>query len=133
MCKFNEPQAEFTDVFESTDENEFDSETESHHETEAHEDDKDDDTSTPDVDSTLVAHEESIHLGETSSSNNDVPPSRVQNLVETSKIHGNPNTGVKTRAQIRNEVANHLYISKIEPKNVKEALLDKNWIIAMQE
>ena len=41
--------------------------------------------------------------------------------------------GVKTRDQIRNEVSNHCYISQFEPNNIKEALLDEHWIIAMQE
>ncbi|XP_071699561.1 uncharacterized protein [Rutidosis leptorrhynchoides] len=38
-----------------------------------------------------------------------------------------------TRSQIFNLAANYAFISQIEPKNVKEALLDESWVEAMQE
>ena len=46
-------------------------------------------------------------------------------------IIGDPNRGVTTRS--REIVSNSCFVSKIEPKNVKEALTDEFWINAMQE
>ena len=43
------------------------------------------------------------------------------------------NSGIHTRLKTRNLVAFSAFISSIEPKNVKEALGDANWINSMQE
>ena len=40
---------------------------------------------------------------------------------------------MKTRKQIREEVSHMCYVSLIEPKNIKEALLDDSWVNAMHE
>ena len=46
-------------------------------------------------------------------------------------IIGDPNSGVTTRS--RGISSNSCFVSKVEPKNVKEALTDEYWINAMQE
>ena len=49
------------------------------------------------------------------------------------QIIGNPSSGVRTRSSLRNICNNLAFISQIEPKNIKDALVDENWMIAMQE
>ncbi|XP_075097849.1 uncharacterized protein LOC142175169 [Nicotiana tabacum] len=41
--------------------------------------------------------------------------------------------GVQTRLSLRNLCALTTFLSQVEPKNIKEALKDPNWIIDMQE
>ncbi|XP_050133129.1 uncharacterized protein LOC126609185 [Malus sylvestris] len=41
--------------------------------------------------------------------------------------------GIITPRKIANEVANVCYVSQIEPKNIKDALTDEEWILAVQE
>ncbi|KAJ0587298.1 putative RNA-directed DNA polymerase [Helianthus annuus] len=50
-----------------------------------------------------------------------------------SDIIGNPADGVRTRSATAHECAFAGFLSKIEPKSVKEALNDSDWIQAMQE
>ncbi|MGV7994836.1 hypothetical protein PJP12_29635, partial [Mycobacterium kansasii] len=51
----------------------------------------------------------------------------------TKQILGNPLTGVRTRRQLE-DICNYVcFTSQIEPSNVKEALADENWIVAMQD
>ena len=48
-------------------------------------------------------------------------------------VLGDLRKGVQTRSQVQN-VVNHLsFLSQIEPKTAKEALLDEDWISAMQD
>ena len=48
-------------------------------------------------------------------------------------VLGDLTKGVQTRSQVQN-VVNHLsFLSQIEPKTAKEALLDEDWISAMQD
>ncbi|XP_075103628.1 uncharacterized protein LOC142178201 [Nicotiana tabacum] len=42
-------------------------------------------------------------------------------------------SGVQTRSKTRNSVAFSTFLSQIEPKNIKEALKDADWITAMQD
>jgi len=42
-------------------------------------------------------------------------------------------SGIHTRSKLRNMCAFSAYVSLIEPKNIKEALLYPDWITAMQE
>ena len=49
------------------------------------------------------------------------------------QVIGNPLDGVKTRAATQNECMYAAYLSKIEPSTYKEALLDPDWIEAMQD
>ena len=49
------------------------------------------------------------------------------------QIIGNPSSGVRTRSFLRNICNNLAFISQIEPKNINDALVNENWMIAMQE
>ena len=49
------------------------------------------------------------------------------------QIIGNSSSGVRTRSFLRNICNNLVFISQIEPKNINDALVDENWMIAMQE
>ncbi|XP_073129102.1 uncharacterized protein [Henckelia pumila] len=48
-------------------------------------------------------------------------------------VIGNPSAPLRTRCQMINEFIHAAFISHIEPKKVEEALLDSNWIEAMQD
>ena len=41
--------------------------------------------------------------------------------------------GVTTRSKISNFCCHHAYVSQVEPKNAKDALLDEHWLMSMQE
>ncbi|GMI84085.1 hypothetical protein HRI_002077800 [Hibiscus trionum] len=57
---------------------------------------------------------------------------RELNYVKGGEILGDPSKGVTTRSSLK--LMNHVaFISCIEPKNIKEALKDDFWILAMQE
>jgi len=43
------------------------------------------------------------------------------------------NFGVQIRSRLKNFCACYAFLSHIEPKNVYEALIDSDWIVAMQE
>lgn len=58
---------------------------------------------------------------------------QVQKDHTPSDIIGTLHDKRKTKSQVIEEVAHHCYVSKIEPKSSKEALLDNDWISAMQE
>ena len=62
---------------------------------------------------------------------NKVPSIRIQKDHPKDFIIGDPNSGVTTRS--RGISSNSCFVSKVEPKNVKEALTDEYWITAMQE
>ena len=49
------------------------------------------------------------------------------------QVIGNPSSGVRSRSPLRNICNNLAFISQIEPKNIKDAIVDENWMIAMQE
>jgi len=52
---------------------------------------------------------------------------------KTENIIGNPNAGVRTRSATMNECLYAYFLSHNEPKKIEEALLDPDWIVAMQE
>jgi len=60
------------------------------------------------------------------------PSIRVQKNSPQDLIIGNPDQGITTR-KFTGIISNSCFVSKIEPKNVKEALTDEFWIRAMQE
>ncbi|PNY11358.1 gag-pol polyprotein, partial [Trifolium pratense] len=60
------------------------------------------------------------------------PSNRVQKNHPLDLIIGNPDHGITTR-RANDVISNSCFVSKIEPKNVKEALTDEYWINAMQE
>nr|CAN64305.1 hypothetical protein VITISV_026331 [Vitis vinifera] len=47
------------------------------------------------------------------------------------QIIGNPSSGVRTRSSLRNICNNLAFIFQIEPKNIKDSLVDENWMIAI--
>ena len=49
------------------------------------------------------------------------------------QIIGNPSIGVRTRSSLRNICINLAFVSQIEPKNLNDAIVYENWVIAMQE
>jgi len=60
------------------------------------------------------------------------PSIRIQKNHPSDLIIGNPDQGISTR-RMNDVISNACFVSKIEPKNVKEALTDDCWINAMQE
>ncbi|KAF7151833.1 hypothetical protein RHSIM_Rhsim02G0155200 [Rhododendron simsii] len=61
------------------------------------------------------------------------PSARVKLNHPTSQVIGKVSDPMKTRRQTRDEVSYTCYLSLVEPKNVKEALMDECWINAMHE
>ncbi|PNX61215.1 gag-pol polyprotein, partial [Trifolium pratense] len=60
---------------------------------------------------------------------NKGPSTRTQKNHPLELAIGNPNQGIATRRS-KEAISNSCFISKIEPKNVKEALTDEYWINA---
>ncbi|GAU42103.1 hypothetical protein TSUD_134870 [Trifolium subterraneum] len=60
------------------------------------------------------------------------PSIRIQKNHPSDLIIGNPDQGISTR-RMNDVISNACFVSKIEQKNVKEALTDDCWINAMQE
>jgi hypothetical protein len=60
------------------------------------------------------------------------PSIRIQKNHTQDLIIWNPNLGITTRRSV-GVITNSCFVSKIGPKNVKEALIDEFWIGAMQE
>ena len=48
-------------------------------------------------------------------------------------IVGDPQAGVQTRSATRNECFFSSFLSQVEPKKTEEALIDPDWVIAMQD
>ena len=70
--------------------------------------------------------------GGASSLRQQLPPVRKWTKDHTLElIIGNPEAGVLTRSAIQNECLFHNFISKEEPKKVKDALKDSDWVTAM--
>ena len=77
--------------------------------------------------------------------NNEDPPEEVKSNDELPRewkasrdhpldnIIGDISKGVTTRHSLKDLCNNMAFVSMIEPKNIKEAIIDDNWIIAMQE
>ena len=61
------------------------------------------------------------------------PPSKIEKNHPSDLIIGNPSDRMTTRQRYVNLVNYMCYISMIEPKNVKEILLDEFWVNVMQE
>ena len=60
------------------------------------------------------------------------PSIRVQKNHPQELIIGNPDQGITSRIS-NGVISNSCFVSKVEPKNVKEALTDEFWIEAIQE
>ncbi|CAM8887256.1 unnamed protein product [Rhodiola kirilowii] len=64
------------------------------------------------------------------------PSRRIARDQPISEVIGSPSEGVQTRRKLSNSrelAACSCFLSLIEPKNIKEALLDEYWVLAMQE
>ncbi|KAJ3698926.1 hypothetical protein LUZ61_002631 [Rhynchospora tenuis] len=48
-------------------------------------------------------------------------------------VIGDPREGVRTRSGLSHMIAHCAFVSQLEPKTFKEANVDPNWIVAMQE
>ena len=44
-----------------------------------------------------------------------------------------PETGVRTRRSTHNECNYYGFLSEMEPKKVEDAIIDADWVIAMQD
>ncbi|MCH97661.1 retrovirus-related pol polyprotein from transposon tnt 1-94, partial [Trifolium medium] len=87
-----------------------------------------------DVSDNAADIESNIDLANTKAADPQVnkgPSTRVQKNHPQELIIGDLNQGVTTRS--RDVVSNSCFVSKFEPKNVKESLTDEFWINAMQE
>ncbi|XP_074299879.1 uncharacterized protein LOC141631057 [Silene latifolia] len=80
---------------------------------------------------------QSFEEGEPSSNDNDVPSVsmkwRYKDSHPMENIIGNLRRGVQTRRELNNFCSFYSFISTIEPTNIKEALAELDWIVAMQE
>ncbi|GAU36127.1 hypothetical protein TSUD_292870 [Trifolium subterraneum] len=74
----------------------------------------------------------SINTNSTSDLSKKGPSISVQKNHTQEFIIGDPSQGIATRSK-NDVVSNACFVSKIEPRNVKEALADEYWINAMQE
>jgi len=78
--------------------------------------------------------EDSMDHGGASSSRENPPSARKWTKSHTPDlIIGNPDAGVRTRTATSSECLYNSFLSQTEPKKVKEALLDADWVQAMQE
>ncbi|KAJ1689041.1 hypothetical protein LUZ63_013196 [Rhynchospora breviuscula] len=50
-----------------------------------------------------------------------------------SNVIGDPREGVRTRSGLNQMICHCAFVSQLEPKSFKEANVDPNWIVAMQE
>ena len=79
----------------------------------------------------------SLGAEETHESNRKAPSRRVQLNHPATDIIGALEEGVRTRSKtpsnLQEEIGNVCFVSKIEPKNVNEAVNDEYWCTAMQE
>ncbi|KAM2204349.1 hypothetical protein ACFX1S_023996 [Malus domestica] len=69
----------------------------------------------------------------TSSQSLQTGAKQVQRDHKSTDIIGSSDDKMKTRRQVAEEISFVCYVSLIEPKNVKEAVVDNDWINAMQE
>jgi hypothetical protein len=65
------------------------------------------------------------------------PPTQVRATIQRNhpvdQILGDISKGVTTRSRLANFCEHYSFVSSIEPFRVEEALLDPNWVLAMQE
>jgi hypothetical protein len=66
-----------------------------------------------------------------------VPPTQVRATIQRNhpvdQILGDISKGVTTRSRLVNFCEQYSFVSSIEPFRVEEALLDPDWVLAMQE
>jgi hypothetical protein len=65
------------------------------------------------------------------------PPTQVRATIQRNhpvdQILGDISKGVTTRSRLANFCEHYSFVSSIEPFRVEEALLDSDWVLAMQE
>jgi hypothetical protein len=65
------------------------------------------------------------------------PPTQVRAMIQRNhpvdQILGDISKGVTTRSRLANFCEHYSFVSSIEPFRVEEALLDPDWVLAMQE
>ena len=65
------------------------------------------------------------------------PPTQVRATIQRNhpvdQILGDISKGVTTRSRLANFCEHYSFVSSIEPFGVEEALLDPDWVLAMQE
>ena len=65
------------------------------------------------------------------------PPTQVRAVIQrdhpVDQILGDISKGVTTRSRLVNFCEHYSFVSSIEPFRVEEALLDPDWVLAMQE
>jgi hypothetical protein len=65
------------------------------------------------------------------------PPTQVRAMIQRNhpidQILGDISKGVTTRSRLINFCEHYSFVSSIEPFRVEEALLDPDWVLAMQE
>ncbi|XP_070045068.1 uncharacterized protein [Nicotiana tomentosiformis] len=62
-----------------------------------------------------------------------IRPWKHQSSHPLENVISDPNAEVQTRSSLRNLCALTIFLSQVEPKNIKEALKDRYWIIVIQE
>ncbi|KAL8127849.1 hypothetical protein AgCh_014691 [Apium graveolens] len=95
---------------------------------------------TPEFDSTNSGGErEEGSTSHTNDEENDEGTSQQTHTRKCDRIHtreaiiGDPTAGVRTRSATANECLHACFLSQVEPKKTEEALMDPDWISAMQE
>ena len=61
------------------------------------------------------------------------PPSWIQKAHPPDAVIGDPDATMVTRRRVINQIAHTCYLAQSEPKNIKEALMDEHWLLAMQD
>jgi len=81
----------------------------------------------------ITEENQTFHIDETKT-NADLPREwRTSRYHPLDNIIGDISKGETTRHFLKDICNNMAFVSLIEPKNLKEALIDEHWIIAMQE
>ncbi|CAL9021631.1 unnamed protein product [Prunus brigantina] len=78
-----------------------------------------------------ITNSEDIH--DTSSQTLRIGAKQVKRDHKPENIIGKLHDKMRTRSQDVEEISYLCYVSQIEPKNVKEAIVDNDWILAIQE
>ena len=78
-------------------------------------------------------NDEDFQIDETKTST-DLPREwRTSRYHPLDNIISDISKGVTTRHSLKDVCNNMAFVSLIEPKNLKEAIIDEHWVIAMQE
>ena len=82
----------------------------------------------------LVIHINQLTDNTAESSRTQLPRERIWSRDHPfDLIIGDPDVGVRTRSATTNECLFSGFLSQVEPKKVDEALVDPDWVLAMQE